>query len=149
MVRILLAGFISAASLHLLSSLLLLLGTMLNKRSLLIPWLLTDLLIIISMGLVFTSWTFLSFFVDLLIAILFPVVAGLVLGLWTLLWRNTQYMYRKHMVPLKPVLNSTLKPILRGEYKTVPTDSTHNIQPHKHMHKQTSRVNNQTLKNIS
>ncbi len=48
---------------------MLLLGTMLRKRALLLPWLLTDLVVLALMVTLFLSWTFLSFFVDLLIAI--------------------------------------------------------------------------------
>merc|ERR1711963_114126 len=35
----------------------------------------------------------LSFFVDLLVAIVFPVVAGLVLGVWSLLWHKVRGAY--------------------------------------------------------
>ena len=64
-----LSGLVAASATHLLSSLLLLLGIMLLKRGLLLPWLVTDLLVLTTMVVVFLSWTFLSFFVDLLIAI--------------------------------------------------------------------------------
>ena len=93
--RFILAGLIAASSIHLLSTLLLILGTMLSKRSLLIPWIISDLAIIILMVFLFISWTFLSFFVDLLIAIVSPVVAGLLLGLWVVLWRNALRVYRQ------------------------------------------------------
>ena len=149
MSRILLAGLVSAAALHLLSTLLLLLGSMLYKRCLLVPWLITDLIIILSMGLVFTSWTFLSFFVDLLIAIVFPVIAGLVMGFWILLWRNTQFMYSRNLIPEKLARRTTLEPIIKGEYQTVPNDLTPKTKAHKQTHKQTKRLNNQTLKHIS
>ncbi len=149
MSRILLAGLVSAAALHLLSTLLLLLGSMLYKRCLLVPWLITDLIIILSMGLVFTSWTFLSFFVDLLIAIVFPVIAGLVMGFWILLWRNTQFMYSRNLIPEKLARRTTLEPIIKGEYQSVPNDLTPKMQAHKQTHKQTRRLNNQTLKHIS
>ena len=43
------------------------------------------------MVLTFVSWTFLSFFVDLLVAVIFPVIAGLFLGLWIFLWRGVSH----------------------------------------------------------
>jgi hypothetical protein len=43
----------------------------------------------------FTCWTFMSFFVDLLVAIVFPVAAGLVLGLWIQLWRGVHAHYSR------------------------------------------------------
>jgi hypothetical protein len=64
-----LCGVVAASATHLVSTLLLLLGTMLRKRALLLPWLLTDLVVLALMVTIFLSWTFLSFFVDLLIAI--------------------------------------------------------------------------------
>jgi hypothetical protein len=64
-----LGGLVAASATHLVSALLLLLGCMVQKRGLLIPWLITDLLVLSSMVLIFLSWSFLSFFVDLLIAI--------------------------------------------------------------------------------
>ena len=78
---------------HLISSLLLILGAMTENRSLLIPWLITDLVIVIIMAVIFISWTFLSFFVDILIVIIFPILAGTLLGLWIYSWRNVQDYY--------------------------------------------------------
>ncbi len=64
-----LGGLVAASATHLLSSLLLLLGIMLQKQQLLLPWLVTDIVVLTMMVVLFLSWTFLSFFVDLLIAI--------------------------------------------------------------------------------
>ena len=89
----LLGGVIIAWVLHLLFSLLLLLGAMLHRRPLLLPWLCSDMVILVIMVATFTFTCFLSFFVDLLVAIVFPVVAGLVLGLWIFLWRGVQAHY--------------------------------------------------------
>ena len=36
-----------------------------------------------------------SFFVDLLVAIVFPVLAGLLLGLWIYLWRKVHSIFIK------------------------------------------------------
>jgi len=92
--QFMLACLVLVSSLHLLSTLTLILGTMLARRALLLPWIITDLIIIIIMVGIFISWTFLSFFVDLLIAIVFPVMAGLLLGLWIVLWRNAWRFFR-------------------------------------------------------
>ena len=91
--ELLLGVFIISWVLHLLFSLLLLLGAMLHRRPLLLPWLCSQMLLLVLMVITFTSWTFLSFFVDLLVAIVFPVVAGLVLGLWVLVWRGVRAHY--------------------------------------------------------
>jgi len=91
-----LLGVISAAVLHLLLSLLLLLGAMLHKHLLLVPWMVTDMFLIIIIFLardVFSTWSFLSFFVGLMAAIIFPFVAGLVLGVKILLWRQVKTYY--------------------------------------------------------
>merc|ERR1712123_316928 len=78
---------------HLLLSLLLLLGTMLYRWKLLIPWMVSHMIIIIIMVTTFTCWTFMSFFVHLLVAIVFPMVAGLVLGLWIVMWRQVYHLF--------------------------------------------------------
>ena len=49
---------------------------------------------IILMGLIFVAWAFLSFFVHILVAIFFPVVAGGLLGLWIYMWRNTRDLFQ-------------------------------------------------------
>ena len=46
---------------------------------------------ILVMGLVFVFWAFFSFFVHMLVAVLFPVVAGLVLGFWVYMWRSVSF----------------------------------------------------------
>ena len=71
-------------------SVLLLLGIMLQRRAFFFPWLCSDMVILILMVATFTFTCFLSFFVDLLVAIVFPVVGGLVLGLWIFLWRRVR-----------------------------------------------------------
>jgi len=86
-------GVIAAVVLHLLLSLLLLLGAMLYKHLLLIPWMVTDMLIIVILFLVFAVWSFLSFFVGLLAAIIFPFIAGLALGIKIMLWRQVMTLY--------------------------------------------------------
>ena len=111
------AGIIVTAVVHLLFSLLLVLGTMLYKRLLFIPWMVSDMIFIIIMVIVFSSWTFLSFFVGLLVAIIFPFVGGLILGFWIFLWRQVQFTF--------VVFGETDRNILilrkqQVEYKTVP-----------------------------
>merc|ERR1719237_1450271 len=58
-----------------------------------LPWLCSDMVILVLMVATFTFTCFLSFFVDLLVAIVFPVVAGLVLGVWSLLWHRVRAAY--------------------------------------------------------
>ena len=87
----LLGGLVLSWVLHVLFSLLLLLGAMLHRRALLVPWLCSDMILLVVMVVTFVSWTFLSFFVDLLVAVIFPVAAGLFLGLWIFLWRGVSH----------------------------------------------------------
>ena len=91
--KLVLSGLVSGVIVHLVSSLLLILGTMIENRPLFIPWLITDMVIIIIMATIFVGWTFLSFFVDLLVAIVFPILGGTILGLWIYSWRNVQDYY--------------------------------------------------------
>ena len=102
--------------LHLLFSLLLLLGAMLHRRPLLLPWLCSQMILLVFMVVTFTSWTFLSFFVDLLVAIVFPVVAGLVLGLWVLMWRGVW----THYVTLQAKLGEGYAPVPRLQARPLP-----------------------------
>ena len=99
--QLVLVGLITFSSFHLLSSLLLIIGTILSKHNLLIPWIIIDIVIIIIMIPVFTTFTFISFFVDLLIGIVFPVVGGLLLGVWIVLWRNAWRFYHQTNQPPK------------------------------------------------
>jgi len=91
--RMILSVVIGCTVVHLLFSFMLVLGAILFKRSLLIPWMVSDMIIIILMVFTFTCWTFMSFFVDLLVAIVFPVVGGLVLGFWIYLWRRVNSIF--------------------------------------------------------
>ena len=89
----LLVGLITCASLHVFFSLLLVVGAMLNKQFIFLPWLFSEMVIIVLMVISFTCWTFVSLFIDLLMAIVFPMVAGLVLGLWICLWRQVHWSW--------------------------------------------------------
>jgi len=91
--RVILSGVIGCSMVHNLFSLVLILGAILYKRSLFLPWMVSEMFIIILMVLTFTCWTFMSFFVDLLVAIVFPVIAGLVLGFWIYLWRRVRTIF--------------------------------------------------------
>ena len=88
-----LMGLIAGVVLHLLLSLLLLLGAMLHKPLLLLPWLISDMIIITILFIIFSAWSFLSFFIGVLAAVLFPFLGGLVLGLKIILWRNVRSLY--------------------------------------------------------
>ena len=88
-----LVGVIAGVVLHLVLSLLLLLGAMLHKPLLLLPWMVSDMIIITILFIIFSAWSFLSFFIGVLAAILFPFLGGLVLGLKIILWRNVRSLY--------------------------------------------------------
>ena len=51
------------------------------------------MIIIIILFIIFAAWSFLSFFVGLLAAILFPFLGGLVLGLKIIMWRQVRSLY--------------------------------------------------------
>ena len=91
--RMILAGVIGSTVVHVFFCLMLVLGAILYNRSLFIPWMVSDMIIIILMVVTFTCWTFMSFFVDLLVAIVFPVLGGLVLGLSIHLWRRVHSFF--------------------------------------------------------
>ena len=74
-----LGGLVAASAIHLLSAALLLLGWRLERRNFLLPWLVTDLTIISLMVALFIAWTFLSFFIDLYIAIGMTTLSSLCL----------------------------------------------------------------------
>ena len=83
---------------HLAASVLLYLGVRLARREFLLPWLVTHMVIVIIMTTIFTVWTFITFFIDLLVSVVFPVLSGLVLGLSILAWRLVLAAYRNHLV---------------------------------------------------
>jgi len=85
------------AILHLVFSVMLIFGTLLYRRSLLIPWMIFHMFSIILMVITFTCWTFFTFFISLLLAIVFPVVAGLLLGLWIVMWREVYHFFTSIM----------------------------------------------------
>ena len=94
-------GVITAVVLHLSLSLLLLLGSILHKHLLLIPWMVTDLVLILLLFLVFSTWSFLSFFVGLIPAVIFPFFGGLTLGVKIMLWRQVLSLYRNQVDIIK------------------------------------------------
>ena len=86
-----LAIILISTVIHFIISCSLVLGIMTRRRTFITPWLVSHMINIITMVIIFTCWTFMSFFIDLLMAIMFPVVAGLVLGLWIVMWREGMY----------------------------------------------------------
>ena len=94
--KLVLSGVVVAVTIHLITSLLLIIATILVNRYLLLPWLITDMLTIIVITIIFIGWTFLSFFVDLLAAIVFPILGGTILGLWIYSWRNVNDFFIIH-----------------------------------------------------
>ena len=93
--RPVLSGVIGGVSLYLLFSILLL-GAMIYKiyKHLILPWMILDMIVIIILFLMFGVWSFLSFSVGLLAAILFPFLGGLILGLKIIMWRQVRSLYR-------------------------------------------------------
>jgi hypothetical protein len=87
---------IAYCAMHTFNSLLLVLGAMCEKRLLLLPWMIQDMFTIVLVGLLFVFWAFFSFFVHVLVAVFFPVLAGLVLGFWIYLWKNVKELF--HML---------------------------------------------------
>ena len=94
----LLSLLVLASLSHLAASILLYLGVRLARRELLLPWLVTHMVIVIIMTTIFTLWTFITFFIDLLVSVVFPVISGLVLGLSILAWRLVLAAFRNNLV---------------------------------------------------
>ena len=86
-------SFLLLSFLHLTASALLYCSVSPVRRKLFLPWLVSHMLIIATMTTVFICWTFITFFIDLLVSIVFPVVSGLVLGLNILVWRLVFTVY--------------------------------------------------------
>ena len=86
--KLLISGVIGWAAVYLVSSFMLVFGAVFRVWCLFLPWMVSNLVMIICMVVISICWTFLSFFVNLLIAIVFPVLGGLVLGVWIYLWRR-------------------------------------------------------------
>lgn len=84
---------IAVCGLHCFNAFLLVIGAVLDRRLLFLPWLIQDLLTIGFVSLIFVFWAFFSFFVHVLVAILFPVLAGLTLGWWIYTWRNVKEVF--------------------------------------------------------
>ena len=79
--------FILLTLLYCIFSIMLYFGSKPHKSRLRLPWLISHMLVIILTTVIFICWTFITFFIDLLITIVCPVISGLVLGLSILLWR--------------------------------------------------------------
>ena len=84
-------------SLHLIFSLLLVPAIILHRRRLLLPWLTTHILLIVVKIVIFSLCTFITFFIDLLVSVVFPVVSGVVLGLSLLTWRLVLAAYNNNI----------------------------------------------------
>ena len=63
----------------LINVVLLIVGTLTRRRKMLLPWMLTDLVAILLMFTIFLASIFVSYFIDILVSIVFPVVAGIVM----------------------------------------------------------------------
>jgi len=100
---------------HLAASVLLFLGVRLARRKFLLPWLVTHMVIVIIMTTIFTVWTFITFFIDLLVSVVFPVLSGLVLGLSILAWRLVLAAYRNNMISSLKRKDCDSDSLARGE----------------------------------
>ena len=95
--------------LHFIFSLLLTVGIRLDKRELLLPWLVTHLIIILVKIVIFSFTTFITFFIDLLVSVVFPLITGIVLGVSLLLWRLVFAAYRNNLTrSVSSVINAKL-----------------------------------------
>ena len=92
-----LAVFIVWSSVAICNAIFMILGVCLQgagkARFALLPWLIFDFITISITFVAFILWAFLSFFVHVLVAILFPILAGAILGLHIYLWRNVKDVY--------------------------------------------------------
>lgn len=79
--------FILLNIIHCIFSTLLYFGSSPPKAKYRVPWLVSHMLVIILTTIIFICWTFVTFFIDLLVTIVCPVLSGLVLGVSILLWR--------------------------------------------------------------
>ena len=132
-------GVILAIILHLLFSLLLILGSMLYKRKLFLPWLVTNIILIIFMVFIFTLWTFLSFFAGFITAVTFPFVCGLVLGAWIFLWRKVRSAFvllgqtEQQILAMRRYQGGYQPVTTQGGYQGVPEKKASNIAERSHL----------------
>ena len=96
--------------LHFVFSLLLVIGIQIYKRELLLPWLVTHLIIIIVKIIIFSFCTFITFFIDILVSIVFPVASGMVLGVSLLLWRLVWAAYSNNLIRKLKIKGFLFKP---------------------------------------
>ena len=71
-------------------------GSSPKKPKLRLPWLVSHMIVIIITTIIFICWTFITFFIDLLVTIVFPVLSGLVLGISILLWRLVHTIHNNY-----------------------------------------------------
>merc|ERR1712029_523025 len=84
--------FIILTMIHFIFSCLLYIGSSPARPRLRLPWLISHMIIII----ITICWTFITFFIDLLVTIVFPVLSGLVLGVSILLWRLVHTIHNNY-----------------------------------------------------
>ena len=123
--RLILVGIIVTIIIHLVFSFLLILGIILHRRCLILPWLIMHIIFIIIMVFIFISWTFLSYFASLLLAVMFPLVFGLLLGLWISLWQQVLHVFSflaKEQRTLVAIRKETVEYLVMGEDKYLTRD---------------------------
>ena len=98
--------------LHFIFSLLLTVSIRLDKRELLLPWLVTHLIIILVKITIFSFTTFITFFIDLLVSVVFPLITGMVLGVSLLIWRLVLSAYTNNLYRLVMISFGHLAKIL-------------------------------------
>ena len=88
------SSFIVAIT-HFINTFLMVLGRILSRQSLFLPWMVTQVIfIILDLG-VFLSWTFFSMFVEFLATLIFPPVSALILGFLLLNWRAIHKVFKR------------------------------------------------------
>merc|ERR1712130_877672 len=85
--NLVLSSILIFSAAHFSFSILLIIGSHLNKRKLFLPWIGAQSLIIIIKTIIFSFCTFIMFFIDVLVFVVFPIVSGIILGISLLLMR--------------------------------------------------------------
>jgi len=92
--NLLLLIMLFSSVIHMVTACMLTTATFVKHRRLLVPWLITDMIVVLFLTSIFITITFISFFIDLMIAIVFPIMGGLLLGVWIVFWRNALTYFR-------------------------------------------------------
>ena len=81
---------------HFINSFLLMLGRIIRRRCLFLPWFVTQIVFIINGLIVFLTWTYVSMFASWWETMVFPFISGLTVGVMVHNWRRVYQVYRSH-----------------------------------------------------